>query len=123
METGTKPSSTFDQKLTDSKAFIKMVDVADLSSFGRQLAKIIFGVNKNCLLVEFVLGQNSVGNPGSDAYSSLEKMFVNVVSDRFPDDTEFVCVELWRLQIKLVEISENNCFCILSIKIGFFDYS
>ena len=89
METGTKPSSTFDQKLTDSKAFIKLVDVAEPSSFGRELAKIIFGVDENCLLVEFVLGQNSVGNPVSDVYSSLEKMFVNVVSDRFPDDTEY----------------------------------
>ena len=112
IEIGKIPSSRFDCKLKDSKAFIKTVKVAAPSNCEKTffwqkllLAKIIFVVDAYCLLVEFVFGQNSVGNPGSDAYSSLEKMFV---SDSKQTILNIVCVELSKLKNKLGGISKNN---------------
>ena len=76
-------------KISDSKAFIKMIEVSDPTGFGRDLAKIIFGTDANCLLVDFTVGQGARSNCKAGVYFSLESLFETVVRDRFPDDTEY----------------------------------
>ena len=66
-----------------------MIEVSDPTGFGRELAKIIFGTDANCLLVDFTVGQGSRSTCKAGVYFSLESLFETVVRDRFPDDTEY----------------------------------
>ena len=62
----------------------------DLSQFGRELAKAIFGEDKNCLLINFMIGsERSKANARPRVELQLERLFTTVVRRKYPIEPEF----------------------------------
>ena len=62
----------------------------DPSQFGRELAKAIFGQDKNCLLINFMIGsERSKANARPRVELQLERLFTTVVRRKYPSEPEF----------------------------------
>ena len=62
----------------------------DPSQFGRELAKAIFGQDKNCFLINFMIGsERCKGNARPRVELQLERLFTTVVRRKYPSEPEF----------------------------------
>ena len=100
---------------------MKMVAGHDPGHFGRELAKKIFGVGCNSLLVNCMIGhERSKTNARDRVDMSLERTFETVVRQKYPREPEY-CLRVaraaanqlgldYRKKAALKALSQNNTF-------------
>ena len=75
---------------SDAEPVMTLCAGPDPSQFGRELAKAIFGQDKNCLLINFMIGsERSKANARPRVELQLERLFTTVVRRKYPSEPEF----------------------------------